>query len=311
MNDDSPVFIAASVRSGSTMLKLMLDHHPEIVNPGECDFLFDFVTDGGRMPDTIDYKNALQLNRIYQAKGLKLDEKLSYPEVMTSFLGQFCADTQKLTMNVHRSFHRIPYVFPNARYIYLNRDPRDVASSCVVMGWAGHVYYGVDIWKEAADSWERLKQGLEQKQYLEIRFEDLLDDVEGGLTEICSFLGLKYSELMLSYPESENYDLPDRKLCYQWRTKLSKAELQLVEGKVGKDIVRNGYELSEHESRSPGLLERALPNLSHKIYRSKFQVKNYGAGHYLLTLLANRLGIVWIQRNCQRRRNEIDRKNLK
>ncbi len=311
MNSNAPVFVVASVRSGSTMLKLMLDHHPDIVNPGECDFLFDQVGDTGEMPDLLDYQNSLRLNRIYQAKNLKLDISLSYPGVMASFIEQLDGDQKQLTMNVHRHFHRIPFVFPGARYIHLNRDPRDVARSCVSLGWAGHVYHGVDIWREAQYSWGRLKKNLETHQYLEIKYEELLDDVEAKLTEICSFLGLSYSKKMLSYPESTSYKLPDKKLCYQWKVKLGKSEIQLVEGKIGNEIVGDGYVLSEFEPVIPGLLGRFILKLKSRIKRSSYQIRKYGAKLHLLTIVANRLGLSWLQVICQKQRNEVDRLHLK
>ena len=254
MEDKSPVFIVASVRSGSTMLRLMLDHHPAIANPGEFDFLFDHVQDNGTKPGSSDYATALRLNRVYQNKRLALDTTLSYSEIMQSFISQLERPDKTLTMNVHRNFHRIPFVFPKARYIHLLRDPRDVGRSCVAQGWAGHVYHGVDIWKAAEDSWSRLKQKLEAEQYMEIKYEDLLEDVEGGLTQICEFLGLIYSEEMLSYTKSSSFALPDNKLCYQWRIKLNTSELQLVEGKIGKEIIKCGYTLSDNEPPDSELL---------------------------------------------------------
>ncbi len=212
MNSNAPVFVVASVRSESTMLKLMLDLDPDIVNPGECDFLFDQVGDTGEMPDLLDYQNNLRLNRIYQAKNMKLDISLSYPGVMASFIEQLDGDQKQLTMNVHRHFHRIPFVFPSARYIHLNRDPRDVTSSSVNLGRTGHVYLGVDILKEAQHLWGRLKDNLSTHQYLEIKCRELLDDIEVGVTEICNFLGLSYLGEMLSYPESTSFQSPDKKL---------------------------------------------------------------------------------------------------
>ncbi len=311
MTDGAPVFITASVRSGSTMLKLMLDHHPAISNPGECDFLFDHVANDGALPTSVDYETALRLNRIYQAKRLHLDTSLPYLDIMESFSGQLLGNQKVLTMNVHRNFYRIPFVFPNARYIHLNRDPRDVANSCVNLGWAGHVYYGVDIWMKAQESWAKLRENLEEDQYMEIRFEDLIFNVETGLTEICNFLGLEYSEQMLKYPESTNYELPDEGLCYQWKRKLSKQELQLVEGKVGEAIVKNGYPLSGYDSEIPGPTGNFMLKLMNRIRRTRYQFKKYGAILHLTTLFGNRLRLNWLQNICQKRRNNIDILHLK
>lgn len=65
-----PVFLVAPVRSGSTLLHLMLDSHPNIVNPSECDFLFDKAADDGTPPDVGHYQEWLKFNRIFLAKKL-------------------------------------------------------------------------------------------------------------------------------------------------------------------------------------------------------------------------------------------------
>ena len=41
------VFICGSLRSGSSLTHLMIDHHSEISNPGEFDFLFDQILGNG------------------------------------------------------------------------------------------------------------------------------------------------------------------------------------------------------------------------------------------------------------------------
>jgi hypothetical protein len=252
MDQVSPVFLIAPVRSGSTMLWLMLNHHPNINCPGECDFLFEEISDDGRLPSPLAYALALKNNRIYEAKGLILDTALTYPEIMRSFISQLSKPDSILLMSIHDNFHRIPHVFPDARYIRLLRDPRDVARSCIGMGWVGHVYFGVDIWKHAETSWLQLKSGLKQHQYIEIKYEDLLEDVELGLTQLCEFLGFSYSQDMLDYSKTSSYGIPDSSLCYQWKRTYSQHDLQIVEGKVGQEIVHKGYDLSGYDPLIPG-----------------------------------------------------------
>ncbi|MEJ1487439.1 MAG: sulfotransferase [Candidatus Sedimenticola sp. (ex Thyasira tokunagai)] len=137
MHAGSPVFIVGPVRSGSTFLRLMLDFHPDINNPGECDFLFDMVSDSGKYPGLNAYKNWLSTNMVFQAKVLKVDSNVEFRDLIHSFVSQLESENDVLTMNVHRHFHRIPHLFPDARYIHLLRDPRDVARSCIGMEWDG------------------------------------------------------------------------------------------------------------------------------------------------------------------------------
>ncbi len=307
----APVFVVGAVRSGSTLLRLMLDSHPNIANPGECDFLFELVGDDGISPDTEVYRNWLGTNRIFLAMGLEFDESHSYCELMESFIAQLSQVDSVLTMNIHRNFHRIPRIFRKARYIHLVRDPRDVARSCIGMGWAGHVYRGVDIWSAAELSWDRLKAGLDPGDYLEVRYEELLCDPVGVLGRICGFLGVSYSDQMLEYPRHSTYSAPDRKLCYQWKKNYRIRELELVDGKVGKMLVSRGYELSGHTAGSPFVLEWAVIEVHNKTYRIRRQIARYGFRLYLESFAASRMGIARWKAVCQARKNAIDIRYLK
>jgi len=86
----TPVFIVAPVRSGSNLLHLMLDAHSNISNPGECNCIFDLVTDEGNFPAMLDYCNWPSTRRIFQAKLLYVDENLSYENLIRPFLISFC-----------------------------------------------------------------------------------------------------------------------------------------------------------------------------------------------------------------------------
>ena len=308
---NTPIFVVAPVRSGSTLLHLMLGSHPEITNPGECDFIFDLVDDAGNYPDMKEYRNWLSLNRIFNAKQLKTDETLSYPDLMQFYLQQLIGTKALLTLNVHRNFHRIPGLFPAAKYIHLLRDPRDVARSCIGMGWAGHVYYGVDIWIDAERSWDQLKSTLDSSQYMEVRYEELIESTERTLTAICEFLGIDYSAHMMDYAEQSTYDLPNQRLTYQWKTKYSERELCLVEGKVGDMLIDRGYEPSGFSPDVADKYELLTLALENKLYRIKFSIKKYGFFLYAANVLSGGLGWLSLREYCQRKINQIDIEGLK
>ena len=308
----SPVFLVSPVRSGSTFLRLMIDSHPLISNPGECDFLFDLVGDDGTFPETDSYVRWLSTNRIFLAKKLKIDRQLSCGALIRSFVQQMRQENTVLTMNLHRHFHRAQKVFPEARFIHLLRDPRDVAMSCLRMGWGGHVYHTVDIWSDAEHSWEKLRSSLADEQLIEIRYEQLVEDIPGVLGSICTFLEVPYSDRMLDYSTKSTYGPPDRKLCYQWRKSYSEDELRLVEGKVGNMLVERGYELSGLPFKIPGPLTAGALYLVGKTRRARYQIAAYGISLYVATFLSNRLGMKDWQERCRIKKNAIDiRERLK
>ena len=115
------------------------------------------------------------------------------------------------------------------------------------MGWVGHSYFGVDHWIATEQSWDRLKRDLAEDQYIELRYEGLLAEPELVLRDICEFLMVPYSSEMLRYHLHSTYDLPDKQLAFQWKSKLSKREVRLIESKVRTMIAERDYDPSGYE----------------------------------------------------------------
>jgi len=308
---NQPVFLCAATRSGSTMLHLMMDFHPSLKNPGEFDFLFDRVSESGEFPTVQAYKNWLSTNRIFHSKNLKISTSDDYKSVISAFIEQLAEPDKQLTFNVHRRFGVIPFVFHEAKYIHLIRDPRDVARSSIGMGWAGNVYYGVDNWVNVENAWLKLKPQLKKEQYIELKYEDLIADTENVLTTICEFCGLKYDEAMLAYNEDSHYEKPDPNLTYQWKRKLSQKDIQLVESKTREQIKALGYELSEFPEYEASFFDKLSLLLNNKLYRLKFNINRYGLGLFLSLKLTSALKM---QKQWQKYRllcNEIDKQHLR
>ena len=80
------IFICGALRSGSSLTHLMLDSHAQLKNPGEFDFLFDKITDEGKFPQINEYHEWLSYHRIFQSKSLVIDKRLSFPELIESFI---------------------------------------------------------------------------------------------------------------------------------------------------------------------------------------------------------------------------------
>jgi len=293
------------------MLRLMLDSHPAISNPGEFDFLIDLVGNNGQLPDSGRYRRWLSTNRGFPATGLTIDASLDYRRLIGSFIDQLWQPDRVLTLNMHRHFERIPWLFPEARYIHLIRDPRDVARSSIGMGWAGNVYCGVDIWTTAESSWGRLAATLTPDRFLEVRYEALLENLTEELMRICRFLGVDYSPRMLTYPSRSTYAAPDTQLRYRWKEQCDPRELQWVDWKLGDMLARTGYELGGSEPKRPTPLELLALVTQDKYSRIRFRIRRYGFGLYLQNLLASRANIPTWQDSCQRRMNQIDLKFLK
>jgi hypothetical protein len=89
---------------------------------------------------------------------------------------------------------------PEARFINLIRDGRDVALSLADVSW------GTDQVREAAERWvedlERArKMARRLDHYLELRYEDLVEDPEPPLRRACEFAKLEWADEMLDFHE--------------------------------------------------------------------------------------------------------------
>jgi len=287
--DEDLVFICGALRSGTTLLRLMVNHHPALSNPGEMDFLFEAPPLRTGVHDMAAYARELSFNRVFAARELTLTPGLAYADQVRDFVRQLRRPGKRLSINIHRNFGCIPSLFPKARYVHLLRDPRDVAKSSIGMGWAGGVYFGVDHWIASERDFERLARAVDPSRIHAMTFEGLLTAPEAELARLCAFFGVAYDGAMLSYPSRSTYGPPDPSFVQQWRRELSDRELALVEGKLGPLLEEKGYARSGVAPARPGRLERFALRQSNRIGRWRFSLRRNGAVLTLLDLVSRRL----------------------
>ena len=287
-----PFFLIGSERSGSTMLRLMLDHHPQLACNLESDFLVSQLDEQGRFPQMSGFHAFLRQDRVFRHSHFEIDETLGYHELLNDFLEQKRRRDRKAQVGatVHHNFHRLPLLWPEARFVYLLRDGRDVASSAVGMGWAGNAYCGADLWLEAEARWHRMREGLASENYIEVRFENLVGEPIRTLTAICRFLGVPFSEEMLAYPEHSTYGAPDPRLASQWRSRMTTTMRRDVEARIGDQLSRRGYPLSTPRGAVSAPRDLLL-RLDSKIGCARDRIRRFGLPLTVSDFAARRLGI--------------------
>lgn len=212
---------------------------------------------------------------------------------------------------VHRHFDRLLKIWPNARFIHLIRDGRDVARSCIGMGWSGNVWTGVERWLEAESLWNELKPKISADQYTEVNYEDLITQPAEVLTEICQFIGLEYDKAMLNYDQDTTYSKPDPKLIQQWRKKLSEEEIRLVESRASDLLVSRGYELSGLPSLQLTASMRRNLKLQDWWFKVKFCVERFGLSLFLAEYISRKLNIKAWNKKVKLKTQEITKRYLK
>ncbi len=161
--------------------------------------------------------------------------------------------------------------FPNAQFLHIVRDGRDVAASMITMD------FGASRFAEAARTWRRkivrahrVGTALGPRRYLEIHYEDLVADPERTLRAACAFLGLAYTPDMLSYHRRADELLgglrhtdhiqgirrPPTVGVRDWHVDLSPHEIAVFDGIAGTGLDVLGYPRSGLR-RSPAAFAEA------------------------------------------------------
>jgi hypothetical protein len=270
------VFLCGALRSGTSLLHLMLNSHTKVTNPGEFDFFFDYVKSISQEPDIQEYIAYLEKNRIFKSKNLHIDKQCkTYAELVNSFISQL-SESKIVCLNIHRNFDIAYHYFPKSIFIHILRDPRDVAKSSIPMGWVGNTYYGVDHWLDTEYSWDRLASQASKEQRFEFKYEQLISDSYSVLSSLCKSMGLDYENEMLNYHERSTYSPPDVSLIEQWKRKQNVREIELVEYKACSLMISRGYELSRSNLVAPGKVESLKLWVSNKWYKYEFSIRRYG-----------------------------------
>ena len=309
---DKPIFLVGAERSGTTLLRLMLDHHPQLAWCNEFEYSIDLISNKN-LPQLDVYYNWLETHRIFQATEFEIDRNLDYPQLVNSFLIQKRIREEKplVGATVHRHFDRLLQIWPDAKFIHIVRDGRDVARSCIGMGWAGNVWTGVERWIEAENLWANLSQSLSAERKIEVTYESLICNPKNVLEALCNFLEISFEPQMLAYDRTTTYDLPDAKFIYQWKRKLSDKEIQLIESRIGNMLVERNYELSNLPSIevTPTMAQKL--KFQDKFKRIQFRIKRYGLPLLLADNLSRRLQLNAWQKNVKLKINEVQRSHLK
>lgn len=306
------IFLVGSVRSGSTLLRLMLGSHPEIAANPEFGFAVDAMGPDGP-PPLAEYYDYLSRDRPFSLYDFEIDRSLDYPRLVDSFLRQRMAREGKpvVTATVHHHFDRILEIWPDARFVYLLRDGRDVAHSVIQMGWAGNSWCACDRWIEAERLARTLKERLGADRWLEVRYEDLVCDTEPTLERICGFFGVEASPAMFDYTEKTGYARPDAGLAEQWRNRKSSRDIQLAEARIGRQLAARGYPLSELPPLSVGPLAASWHRVHDRVVRLRTRIRRFGLWLVGLDAVARRVGARALTRITQRRMDEIVNRTLR
>jgi hypothetical protein len=292
-----PIFLVGSERSGTTLLRIMLDSHPQLAFFFEFEYAVELMPDSPGWPDMREYLSHLETDRIFQLARerleLTIDPGLDYPHLVDSFLRQKRDHDGKSLVGatIHYNFDRVLRIWPDARFIHLIRDGRDVGRSFIDLGWAGNMYAAVQKWIEAEMLWAKLSGGLPADRWFEVRYETLVTEPEALLTQICAFVGLPYDPAMFDYTKNgSTYDQPSPRMIDQWKRKLTPEQVRLAEARIGGMLVERGYELSGYPPLEvPPAMRRRL-QIQNRWSTAMQRRRRFGTALFLADAFTRRLG---------------------
>lgn len=303
-----PVLLVGAEQSGTTLLRLMLDSHPEVAFAEEFQYAVDPITADGRFPSTIEFGARVALDRVFSASGFQFDPSLGFEEMVNGFLVSRQRRKEALVVGatLHHGFARALHLWPEARFLHLVRDPRDVAAARMAVGLSGNPWHGVNHWIKAEDEWAALSSGLAPERQLTVHFAELVDDPDSTLTTICRFLGVDYTGQMLNYVLDTDYQEPNPNLAGDWRDTLSAHDVRLVETRVGDRLTGAGFIPSGQEPIEP--TDRYLDWLRwhDRAGRIASRVSRFGVRLTVADLAARAVGTESMQRSVRLRLDRVE-----
>jgi hypothetical protein len=213
-------FLMCSERSGSNLITKMLDSHPDICGPFPTHMIRLLSTNLYRYGNLSNEKNwevflsdaeFLLNNRICSWESdfnLSLAQKGERSlEALIRLVYEQEASVQgkqRLFIKENHVCTFIPYIlshFEDAKFIFLVRDPRDMALTWKEAGSAlGGVKSAASVWKQdQSDGITAYGFMKDKKRVFLVKFEELLSDTEKVLQEICNFIAVKYDRRMLNF----------------------------------------------------------------------------------------------------------------
>jgi hypothetical protein len=272
----SPFFIVGSGRSGSTLLRVMLSCHSRLNIPPETWFLIPLVrqfrTDRPLGADDIE-RAVSTITGAWSWPDMKLDT-LEFQRRVGQLTEPYLRDLVEVVYRCHleaegkvRWGDKTPaYIeivpellsmYPQAQFIHVIRDGRDVAKSTQATGWRGRwLHDNTRTWTEALEHHARWAQMGFRERILAIRYEDLVLTTEVTLRNVCRFLGEQYESQMLSWQGQVDEQIPARERMYhsklklkigsegvaRWKREMSAREAFVAEAFMGANLTRLGYE---------------------------------------------------------------------
>lgn len=271
---NKPFFILGSQRSGTTMLRLILNRHSRLAVPHESKFIMAFYPRLRGYGDLSDLSNVKRLlgdiadHRAVREGQLLTDpsavlsrDVTSFPKLIDAIMTEKARQMGKVRWGDKTPYYithidKLWELFPDSKIVHLVRDGRDVVVSQRKIEWMSN-----NVAKLARDWWwkttlcHKVGSVRGDESYIEIRYEDLITEPKRAVMATCEFLGESYEPGMLDFNQESAKEVPAGSLKWHqssvaapdpsklgsWKHELSKSDRIVFEQNAGDALDLFGY----------------------------------------------------------------------
>jgi hypothetical protein len=266
-------FVVGCGRSGSTLLRAMLAAHPDLAVPPEAPFVVELAQRLPAGPPDIEalvrHLDASERFALWGLDPVALRRHLeaTAPATVADAIRavyRFAADAAGARRYADKTPGNVLHLplladlFPEAVFVHLVRDGRDVAPSFLELGWSSSIEEAALHWRLRVLRGRRTGKALSPGRYHELRYEDLVSDPEGELRRLSGLLDVEFDPAMLDHRSAVDAVVAGtphpgyhRRLAEpvtpgmrSWRRDLPPADVATVEHLAGDALDAFGYERS-------------------------------------------------------------------
>lgn len=200
-----PTFLIGFMRSGTTLTQEVLGAHPDVFVADEADFIWAMHRELHQMnrsnTGTVEKLRQLDLSGVMHLREFYWDrvrQRFGDSIGQRMFLDKFTMNTIDLGL--------INYIFPDAKVVFVMRDPRDVCLSCFMqlmvpspatvhlLSWQGTA----EFYAQIMDWWMYIKQQM-TLGFIEFRYEDAVTQFEPTFRKVFDFLELSWDPAVVDF----------------------------------------------------------------------------------------------------------------
>ncbi len=276
-----PIFIIGTERSGTNLLRLILNSHSNIAIPHPPHIMKNFFKLEplyGNLDNDANFKRLIRdvvtMVELHPYPWeIKLDQSLILREagernlinIFFAVYNQYLASTGKKRWGCKSTFmiHHAALIrryYPHAKFLYMVRDGRDVATSAKKSIFNRYsVYYTAWLWKKEQQIGIYWLNKLASNEFFLIKYEELLENPKNTLEPLCVFLDELFEENMLNFFDTEeakksssisvaweNTSKPImRNNINKFKAELTENEIDLFEAIAGQELDYFSYPLQK------------------------------------------------------------------